>query len=47
MADRSKVKVPKVTPVDLTRLPVKFPKIEIDRTSGGEIRRSHGGKESR
>lgn len=32
MVDRGKVKVPKVTPVDLTRLPVKFPKIEIDRT---------------
>jgi ferredoxin len=32
MIDKSKLRVPKVTPVDLTRLPVKFPKIDIDRT---------------
>ena len=32
MIDKSKLKVPKVTPVDLTRLPVKLPKIEIDMT---------------
>jgi len=32
MIDKSKLKVPKVTPVDLTKLPVKLPKIEIDMT---------------
>ena len=32
MMDRSKLKTPKVTPVDLTKLPVKLPKIEIDMT---------------
>ena len=30
MADLSKVKVPKIEPVDLSRLPVRLPKIDID-----------------
>jgi len=32
MTDRSSSKVPKPNPVDLKRLPLKFPKIEIDHT---------------
>ncbi|MDD5311829.1 MAG: 4Fe-4S binding protein [Dehalococcoidia bacterium] len=30
MVDKSKIKVPKATPQDLTRLPIKMPKITID-----------------
>jgi ferredoxin len=32
MIDKSKIRIPKVTPVDLTNLPIKLPKIEIDMT---------------
>jgi ferredoxin len=32
MVDRKDLKVPKPNPVDLTRLPLKFPKITIDHT---------------
>ena len=30
MVDRAELKVPKVMPIDLSRLPLKLPKIEID-----------------
>jgi ferredoxin len=30
MVDKSQLKIPKPTPVDLGKLPLKFPKIEID-----------------
>jgi ferredoxin len=32
MTEKSKLKIPKATPQDLTRLPIKLPKIDIDRT---------------
>ncbi|MDY0044355.1 MAG: 4Fe-4S binding protein [Syntrophales bacterium] len=32
MADQNTVKIPKATPQDLTRMPVKLPKITIDYT---------------
>jgi len=32
MGDRSSLKVPRPNPVDLKRLPLKFPRIEIDHT---------------
>lgn len=32
MADKSEVKVPSVMPLDLTKLPLKLAKIEIDRS---------------
>jgi len=32
MVDKKALKVPKPNPVDLTRLPLKFPKITIDHT---------------
>ncbi len=32
MVDKSALKIPKPNPVDLKRLPLKFPKIKIDNT---------------
>ena len=32
MIDKSMLKIPKVTPQDLTRLPVKLPRITVDHT---------------
>ncbi len=35
MANVSKLNIPKVEPVDLSRLPVELPKITVDYSRGG------------
>lgn len=32
MADKTKIKIPRVEPLDLTQLPMKLPKVELDHT---------------